>query len=174
MSDDLNEIRARADAATPGPWDFEWSDENIQVNAGTARTEWTERGTGFPAMRWATTDRIVEFDVDDLEEPEEQTRANDAEFIAHAREDIPRLLDLIVEQRATIARLEAELARINGQTINLSYGPYADMKAERDALTKAVEALPHTDECHGFINGNYECTCPKSRVPELDERKNDE
>ena len=70
---ELSAIRARADAATPGPW--EWEDVDLD-------------------RVWPTPSRILagqhgevcSFDADD------DPLAADAQFIAHARADIPALL----------------------------------------------------------------------------------
>lgn len=68
--------------STPGPWDFEYSDESIEVNAGTARTRWNEGHTsGIPASSWKTTDRILDVDVYDIEEDEADLIAGNAELI---------------------------------------------------------------------------------------------
>lgn len=68
MTARLAEIRARAEAATPGPWEHEYDE----------RDAW--RVFGNPAM--LTT----------VLTPGIPPRYSDAAFIAHAREDIPFLL----------------------------------------------------------------------------------
>lgn len=94
----LDELEAIAKRATPGPWDAEGDDSEgtVEVNAGTARTEWTESGTGFPARSWATTDRILE--RDDLWDDEWERAAADADHIAAF--DPVTALALIAELRA--------------------------------------------------------------------------
>lgn len=67
-------------AATAGPWDFDMSDDEIEINAGTARTIWNGN-VGTPARTWATSDRILGVEYDSMgEEDAEQVAAN-AEFI---------------------------------------------------------------------------------------------
>ena len=87
MSDDLNvdAIGARADAATPGPW--------------------RALGTGVRGGdHWYvvdSTESIASIHANDGSD--EDQRERDAEFIAHARTDIPALI-------ARVRELEAELA----------------------------------------------------------------
>ena len=84
MSDRLSEIRARAEAATPGPWVAEREDDY----------EWTVVGSTYePDCRYVIAD--CGFD----------SPQSNATFIAHARADIPYLL-------AEVERLRAALGRI--------------------------------------------------------------
>jgi hypothetical protein len=76
----LDEIRGRLEAATPGPW---WTPNHIhpaEVFSGT--------GLG-----------------DDVCVAEEMTK-RDAEFIAHAREDVPKLLDALAAVESTAKYLD--------------------------------------------------------------------
>ncbi len=88
MNLDLDAIRQRAEAASPGPW---------AVNPVNGYQVKLNNGTGFLV---AHTHRLT--DNKDL---------RDAEFIAHAREDIPALV-------AEVERLRNELsaARRYGRT----------------------------------------------------------
>lgn len=74
---DLEAIRARKDAATPGPWD-----------APLLGGVWTDDDGGG----WITTD------AEDA----------NAEFIAHARTDIPDLLEAIDRLRSMLIDAETE------------------------------------------------------------------
>ncbi len=85
---DLDAIRARAEAATEGPW-------HINPDNGTHIIR-TRNGDLAAQAGWT--------------EPREQGLRN-AAFIAHAREDIPALLALIDEQQAEIERLRARSAQ---------------------------------------------------------------
>lgn len=78
MQKELDAIRERAEKATPGPW---WLGGNDVDGPDT----------GYGELRVATISNTAR----------REQKAN-AEFIAHAREDIPRLL-------AEIERLQAEL-----------------------------------------------------------------
>ncbi len=85
--EELEEIAKRAEAATPGPW--ETHDE--EANVGEA---WVRRAVTFPVKSFSEKS-IVGSSID----------IATAEFIAHARTDIPALL-------AHIAGLEAEIEKI--------------------------------------------------------------
>lgn len=84
----LNKIKARCEAATPGPW--------------TACGE--DRGgckCGFvwePAGDWTVASCGSD---DDFEIPDEVVKAN-AQFIAHARTDIPALIERIEQLEAEV------------------------------------------------------------------------
>lgn len=75
----LDTIRERADAATPGPWKVAWDGENDPDGAWSAEWPWLIRQDIYPGKS-----------VANLAEVEASTE--DAEFIAHARTDIPALL----------------------------------------------------------------------------------
>ena len=77
-------IRARCEAASAGPWTFTGPENHAQ---GLVRDE---RG-------WHVCDAY-----DNTSWSEEQCRAN-AEFIAHARTDVPALLDALAESDAAVA-----------------------------------------------------------------------
>ncbi len=84
---DPQTILARAKKATKGPWRFDPSDPAID---------------GSPAIRssvgvYATTNVVAR-----------PTAPRDAEFIAHAREDIPALLDALDQRDQQIATLTRE------------------------------------------------------------------
>jgi predicted 3-demethylubiquinone-9 3-methyltransferase (glyoxalase superfamily) len=80
--EDLAEMERRADAATSGPWRARFGGQRQNV--------------------FVSDQKVVLFDTGHLQPSEP-----DADFIAHAREDVPRLL------RAELAEL-AELARRSG------------------------------------------------------------
>jgi hypothetical protein len=77
----LDDIRARAEAATPGDWWVAKFGSTREVYAGTGRMD----------------DTFIALDI---------TPAN-AEFIAHARQDIPRLLDALDRVEEYMQRLDA-------------------------------------------------------------------
>ena len=79
---ELNEIKERAEKASSGPW-----------------------GIDFPLLvcdQCGNTYEIVQSDVFLAPVVAESKSEADAEFIAHAREDIPSLLDHIAELEAVI------------------------------------------------------------------------
>lgn len=122
---DVAAVRARAEAATPGPWrvveehgrdiaDEGWSQVTIQSEVGLR-------------------DEVAEV-IDD-----ERTDEN-AEFIAAARADVPALLDALAAANAEIARLY-ELRRA-AAIWRAQFEKPADTKFPRmAALIEAVDKL---------------------------------
>ena len=71
-ADRLDEIQARADAATDGPWAWEPTSPTMSGEC------WNLRVAGKPGIRFSVT--------------EYQHGPDNAEFIAHARTDVPALV----------------------------------------------------------------------------------
>lgn len=107
---DLQAIRARSEAATPGPW------------------EWRVCGNDSVYIRAETLDGVIELEDDYSGYPEcgehliMEMLGHDADFIAHARTDIPAML-------AEVGRLQAENERLD--QINQVYAK----QLIRDGLT---------------------------------------
>lgn len=85
--DELAAIRERCEAATPGPFDTYVHGDN----AGYTVAKFGDNGQD---VFWTFVKR------------------EDAEFVAHAREDVPALLDEIDRLRAEVANLDAELTDV--------------------------------------------------------------
>jgi hypothetical protein len=117
---DLAEVKARADAASPGPW---YPETDPDASPGV----WTDRGAELG------------FDTN---------RAEDAEFIAHARTDVPALL-------ARIAELEAER---DAGFLELA-GYLAD--AERRGYERAVARLRDNAAVNAYLDAN---DWPETRI----------
>lgn len=110
----LSEIRERTEKATPGPWSA--ADEHGLLGPESSAAWCVSRmRPGFESMG----DRDVDeqgrrggylYDIAEIF-CDEKRESPDAEFIAHAREDIPDLLTEIAGMRAKIARVEALLNR---------------------------------------------------------------
>ena len=84
----LDEIKARADAATEGPWVRDMHSPDMSGRSG-----WYIRGPRKLGLRsMVLNSRML---------------PGDAEFIEHAREDVPYLLRLVEVAHARIAELEA-------------------------------------------------------------------
>jgi hypothetical protein len=90
----IDDIERRANAATEGPWVVDGDNPTIVMKPDKPPSTWdgllvarTRGGTGT--------------DIDSLPE------YADAEFIAHAREDVPALLAVLRERDNTIARVRA-------------------------------------------------------------------
>lgn len=100
----LDEIKARADAATPGPWllDGPW---------------WTDDGGPEPTALPCVVDAsraLVVFppDATDVGMKRPEDRAANMAFIAAAREDVPWLLALVESLTAERDALAAQVARV--------------------------------------------------------------
>ncbi len=84
MSDlDLDAIRARADAATPGPWDCERPNQAYRIY---------ELSSQSPQGLNETLAEISGYNASD-----------DSEFIAHAREDVPALVAEVDRLRGIVS-----------------------------------------------------------------------
>lgn len=86
MTDWLEEIRARAEKATPGPWTWVGDEFEGEEEKCPHGYEWTNHG---PSLEGKETIVLHEWGYDasglTITRP-------DADFIAHSREDIPRLI----------------------------------------------------------------------------------
>jgi len=87
----LNAIRARCEAATPGPWGLVRGTDNLII--ANADTEYVPADVICSIFRGLTPCSIHPF-TDKL--------SVNAEFIANARQDIPALLDYIAELEAKL------------------------------------------------------------------------
>lgn len=87
----MNEIKARADAATAGPWEY-------------------RQAVGRPGV-WVNGCKVAAVEAPN-HPPATQLygRRNNAEFIAHARTDIPLLLEEIKRLKAMLATKGARSA----------------------------------------------------------------
>ena len=80
-TDELAAMRARVDEATEGPW----------TASGEYAGSWEVTYTWRPGTELAECSRVL--DVSDMGDA--CGNQGDAEFIAHARTDVPRLLDAV-------------------------------------------------------------------------------
>jgi hypothetical protein len=102
---ELDEIRERAEAATPRPWFVRFLDDDYAANLiGVSTVE--DRGDEGP--RWPDfsgrdliAGTLIQFPIPYVGIEDTRWHEN-AAFIAHARMDIPRLLDEIQELRRQI------------------------------------------------------------------------
>jgi hypothetical protein len=133
---DIEAIRARADAATPGPWFYngyswvgrqdtgdasdgltfdEWADTIEEGHSaeryGACEACGTDRPSGcVHAGEWVRRETTVAGVPATYGDTATGLHAADADFIAEARTDVPALLDALDTALATIARLNAQLA----------------------------------------------------------------
>jgi hypothetical protein len=104
-AEELEAIRKRAEAATPGPWGY--ADRDNVVFTANADYKYA------------------------VEIAEEVGHKFDGEFIAHAREDVPKLL--------------AEIARLNSQLSEL-IGAIYEYEPEGTALWDLAEAMDNDED----------------------------
>lgn len=109
-ADEIAAIRERASKATPGPWTWDCEDADCAIwgpkgdylgDVGNwARQTGNDPAQMTPERMAAACQQFAEF----------ADRA-DTEFVAHAREDIPRLIATVDAQAAQLARVESLLRR---------------------------------------------------------------
>jgi hypothetical protein len=98
--DRIEEIRERERNATPGPWepDLDVSDPDVpEIEANILND-------GLTVFFISGTDLRCH-EQEDWKRARESRAYKDAEFIAHAREDIPYLLERIDELKREVERL---------------------------------------------------------------------
>lgn len=140
--DELAEIRAREQAATPGPWT--WTAGMIEAPP--------DADGGMEAVLW-TANIPGEYDDDDYRAAlgacgnhAEEHAADNLAFIAHARKDVPALL-------AHIAELEAELTAMHDEAGHAT-ARIRELEADRTSMTAEKERFRRTIELAGGM-----CTC---------------
>lgn len=131
---DTAAIRARLEAATPAPW---------EVGDGWVYTlpvyEGDNRLSNVLGMKFADLDR----------QQQERARAQaNAEFIAHARTDVERLLTALDEARAEVERLHFDLDR--------EAHARQTAERERDAWWSAASAYRRTSEGYARLHRTAE------------------
>lgn len=135
MTSTLDEIQERADAATNGPWRIE-NDSECDYEQGIDYAEWPQTLVGPETTHlsaWSkkhgNPHRVDE--INELTFP-------DAEFIAHAREDVPRLVAALRAVEAVVSERYKLWAAICGETCGKEvYG--IDHDAIADSIAAAIE-----------------------------------
>lgn len=129
----LAEIRARVEAATDGPW--EWEGESDEEWPQGENSLIGRRGTnGLVLCAWGYD--AYGITVDEA----------DAEFIAASRTDLPALLAAVEAVRELADRLEWEADPANHLGEDLDYCRIATAQRIRAALTTALDADTTTRE----------------------------
>ena len=128
----LREIRERCDAATAGPWEIQHYTNFLGFSV------WAE-GAGCIAERWYECTQS---------DPYGSEIVGNAQFIAHARTDIPTLLDDLAESQnahqTVKAHMDACRSLLNVPDDEVLYEAIKELRAERDALKAELEAQRHT------------------------------
>lgn len=142
MPPDHEAIRARADAATPGPWKAE---RRCVAFARMCPPDKNREGTypapyGFSVSgEWVPAAGHLPVDEAD----------GTAEFIAHAREDIPALLAEIAAKDARIAELTETLQKARNEISVLGYIGTRESFIPRTVATATEIALANIDAASG-------------------------
>lgn len=148
---DLDAIEARANAATQGPWGIESCGEKGDGSnmIGVLFDADVDTNCERPILGWApqcrpVTEEFIEYYRDELvAECEHRNRnsGNDAEFIAHARTDIPALIaecrSLRNSHDSLVKALEGFLDGAEDDCGNPCYGECAAYRPARAALSQA-------------------------------------
>ena len=138
----LNEIEARCEKATKGPWTFEksccGSSVWLDVVSGPHSDELFSGETMMPEHEVPPSSRAA------VRVQQEQIEAN-LEFAAHARTDIPALIDSLKAARAEAGQLEY-VAKLNKNEAEYQRGLAATLRRERDALREALAIAAMTKE----------------------------
>ncbi len=149
---DLDPIRARVEAATEGPW-------VADCDAGDADRWYVDRLDRGPVCHVGMS----------------EAAPGDADFIAHARQDVPALLDevarmtaLVESSRQTAQDYADEVAAAHEErddaqiAADVRWKAAESLAAERDALAAQVEAVRALD-LPGFLtstaNNLPQCCC---------------
>lgn len=162
--DELRSIREREQAATPGPWVHGTSDK---LSKWAYDVAWYH-GLGMDERDHYTVQTAPGVDYRDRQAPSEC----DAEFIAHAREDVPALLahaSALQEEvgllRTGLLQVQAFASNINvpvpqeqilGQVLKLTERALGQAEAGTGALlahttalqTEIADLKAHLKECH--------------------------
>ncbi len=96
---DLEAIKARAEAATPGPWEAD-GEPFLPQNWRPKLSVWANVGDEFSHL------------VAAVATPDKYLGLTDADFIAHARTDVPALVAALEERDAEVERLREENERL--------------------------------------------------------------
>lgn len=122
-------IAARVEAATEGPWMVDGDNPTIVMKPDKPPSTWD-------GLLVARTRGFIGTGIDNLPE------YADAEFIAHARTDIPALLAALRERDTTITQLQEAL------TVAREECRYADIdaKVNRDTADRAEAAVARVRE----------------------------
>jgi len=142
---DLDAITARAEAATPGEWGYEAFPHRVDID-----------GPGGWANFWRGAER-PEF-LTDMEPAEFKQARADAEFIAHARTDIPALLAEVSRLRTQVRELEDALE--DGQRLRdqLAESDLGRRQMEEQDERNLAEIIQLGDQRQALIDGRHECT----------------
>lgn len=161
----LAEIQARVEAATEGPWGV--GDDDQMPNRLTHRMGYAHSLAPEPNDPIDPTEgspRVFTCDIDHGQITVHEAEAN-AEFVSHARTDVPNLLAHIAALTEENGKLRASMARAVEIEQELRHGlgdvrDRADRAIEADTIASLYPAPPYCEGCTHFHEGDR---CP---VPE--------
>ena len=129
----LAEIKARVEAATPGPWEFE-TDSDID---GFSYVEWVEhiisKSVTIERYKHTYPGRQYQIIIASMTENETQGKEEfaNATFIAHARQDVPALVAEVERLRGRIAEIEQNWRDVSkSKTFRLHYRETMELCAD--------------------------------------------
>ena len=91
---DIEAIKARVEAATPGPWRRDGELSGVWADAFETHPEYGAVTRSRSMAKWTKSVYLTDTDDRGMHRYEAM-ESNDADFIAHARQDIPALLEYI-------------------------------------------------------------------------------
>ncbi len=135
---DLDAIRKRCKAATPGPW--RWAD----WDATFGTQESTRCVLEHSQTHGATERAVVRLGTDECESvlraEDNDINDGDKRFIAHARTDIPALLDAYEAQAVRIRELEDALTKIANRKTVAAFNTVSEMDQAYQGIVNATRA----------------------------------
>lgn len=146
----IEEIRARAEAATPGPWAYDCtSTQDNDYMVGLAHPVDGDDGSLGPPISGRLIDHPHHFDpatqdfgewycepiceITAAEHSPEGSPAHDAAFIAHARTDIPLLISALEAEKAKLFEVRATIKLLEGKNAELTRTAAAHMRRADEA-----------------------------------------
>lgn len=179
----IAEIRARLEAATPGPWGYNsysgvfGPPDLCAADDGPDYPESPRPTPGSPEDRGWVAQRSAAYEADPrvckvpalYGDTAIGRHAADAEFIAHAREDVPYLLarlDALAAEASDVARENEALI----EEVKAAGEQIAALAAERDARIKTLENdLEHALASVGAFRQAVENVFAKAEEHEVDQ-----
>ena len=152
---EIDAIRARYEAATPRPW-IVFKSSVVAETIVTAADGNNGKGVAVARVCNVRSDK-----------PLSEKDYINAEFIADARENIPKLLDTLEASESKCEELKADLERETAAHA-LKNALIADLEAERDRYKERCQALEraalkHQEEYTSLCFTCYSCVNVESR-----------
>ena len=155
------EIRVRCQDITPGPWTYTPCERECErdrdadgyTDCDNCDEEYPNICGGNSIKEGAYINEILVYD-----DQFSGMYDRDAEFITHAREDVPKLLDALEESEAALERSESSHALKNARI--------ADLEAERDSWRKRADSF---EDLYGKCRNKFRPAEAEPQVQEVTE-----